>query len=328
MFPIPSTINERQQDSNLPQDFGHQMYTQKEIDELSSQNTKLQQEIRVLEEKIKRQKEFPINFTPPVVKLEINPKIYRFRPFVIKLTINTAYGIQYNSEDVLSAVSKAKIRNENDMLKNITSCWCSSNKQIIEVGVSNTSSIGPYKTNEGLVYVLDQCRSHCTSSRDHHHGRLILVVDQLAGLPPILSNGFELCARVKGELPDDFIPYKKEDMIIPRLNLREKHRLNLQFDSVDLSFTTVFMFASSLSQRRASEVLNEVINFLKSTEGFISYMKSINSGLFVLFCNYNTYHCGCQASVQLKSYLTNQTTNFKNEDLHLSGEMRLLAVSL
>ena len=119
MFPIPSTINERQQDSNLPQDFGHQMYTQKEIDELSSQNTKLQQEIRVLEEKIKRQKEFPINFTPPVVKLEINPKIYRFRPFVIKLTINTAYGIQYNSEDVLSAVSKAKIRNENDMLKNI-----------------------------------------------------------------------------------------------------------------------------------------------------------------------------------------------------------------
>lgn len=328
MFPIPTGVNERQTDPTIPQDYGHQMYTQKEIEELSSQNNRLQQEIQTLEDKIKRQKVHPINFTPPIVKLEINPKIYRFRPFVIKLTINTSYGIQYNSEDVLSAVSKAKIRNENDMMKNITSCWCSSNKQIIEVGVSNTSSIGPYKTNEGLVYILDQCRSHCTSSRDHHHGRLILVVDQLAGLPPILSNGFELCARVKGDLPDDYIPYKKEDMMIPRPNLREKHRVNLQFDSVDLLFTTVFVFASSLNTQQASEMLNEVINFLKSTEGFISYMKSTNSGLFVLFCNYNSYNCGSQASVQLKSYLSNQIVNYLNQDLHLSGQMRLLAVSL
>ncbi|EDR22051.1 hypothetical protein EDI_201670 [Entamoeba dispar SAW760] len=330
MLPIPRYPIQPQQPNVSVVQSGYEQhtYSQKEIEELNNENLKLQHEIEMLQEEIKKSKVHPINFTPPIAKLEVNPKIYRFRPFIIKLTINTSFGIQFSGEEVLSAVTKAKIRKENDMFTNITTCWCSSNKEIVEIGVSNTGTIGPYQTDEGFVYILDQCRSHCTSSRDHHHGRLVIVVDQLPGIPPILSNGFELCARVKGEIPEDGIPYSKDQIITPVPNVREKHRVDLQYDSVDLLFTAVFVFASSMTQQQVMETLNEIVLFLKSTEGYISSYSTDSAGLYVLYCYYSTYPLSCSASVQLKAYLSNEQKNYMNQDLHLSGQMRLLAVSL
>ncbi|ELP93389.1 hypothetical protein EIN_058340 [Entamoeba invadens IP1] len=310
-------------------DYAQPVYSQKEVDDLNSENMKLQQEIDGLQEQIKKQKVHPINFTPPSIKLEITPKIYRFRHFVIKLTIDPSFGIQYTGEEVLQAITKAKIKRENDTSKTITTCWCSSNKEIIEVATSNQATIGPYKTEEGLSYVLDQCRSHCTSSRDHHHGRLVLVIDQLPGLPPLVSNGFELCARVKGSLPEEVNPFTKEQLIQPTPNVREKHRVDLQYDSVDLLFSAVFVFSTAFpTQQESNHAIGQVIIFLKSTEGFVNCFNVDSCGMYVVYCYYSTYLLSCNASVLIKAYLSNERPNFLNKDIHLSGEVRLLAVSL
>ncbi|KAL7714928.1 Uncharacterized protein QTN25_007650 [Entamoeba marina] len=297
-------------------------------DELNNENIKLQREIETLQIQIRKQKVHPISFTPPTVSLEISPKIYRFRHFEIKLIINPSFNIQYTPEEVLSAVSKAKIRKENDMLQPVTTCWCSSNKEIIEIGVSNTSSIGPYSSENGLTYVLDQCRSHCTSSRDHHHSRLVLVVDQLQGFPPIVSNGFELCARIKGAPPEETTPFDKSQIATPIPNQREKHRLDLQYDSVDLYFTSVYIFATSLQPMQASDALQHVIEFMKNVDGYASHHTEDGTGLYVLFFYFTTYQLSCSASTLLKCYISNERQNFMNEDLHLSGKLRLLSVSL
>ena len=267
-------------------------------------------------------------FTPPTVKFEVTPKVYRFRHFSIKLTINTQFGIQYTAEEVLHAVTKAKIRKENDMLTSITTCWCSANKQVIEISVSNTSSIGPYSTDEGYVYIFDQCKSHCTSSRDHHHGRLVLVVDELPGLPPIVSNGFELCARVKCNLPEDVNPYTKEQIVTPTPNVREKHRIDLQYDSVDLLFTSVYVFATNLEENDAKDAMIHIEEFMKTMEGYSGSLITNKTGLYVLYCYFTTFQLSCTSSIQLKKYLLNERENFMNKDLHLSGTMRLVAISL
>eukprot|EP00727_Mastigamoeba_balamuthi_P010137 m51a1_g5746 putative protein tyrosine kinase (1072) ;mRNA; f:1170442-1177724 len=144
----------------------------------------------------------PAALSPPVATLSTS-RVLKFRHFSLCLEMGAVFARRFSEFEVMRAGLGAKCRREDDPSRNINSCFCSSGKRIVEVGISTKSSFGPTISADGqkITYTFDACKSNCSSSRDHHKSRLVLVVDDLPGCDPIFTTPFVLQAREKQRTP-------------------------------------------------------------------------------------------------------------------------------
>jgi hypothetical protein len=80
------------------------------------------------------------------------------------------------------------------------SVCCCDDRIVVSVGVSSREAFGPHVAAGSAGerhYVFDQCKSMCSSSRNHLRSRLVLMVDGLPGIVPLVSPPFNLNSREK-----------------------------------------------------------------------------------------------------------------------------------
>lgn len=140
----------------------------------------------------------PPESRPPAVTLS-TPRVLKFRPFTLTLTMGRTVAQRFSEYEVMRAGLNAKCRKEDDLSHNVTACFCSAGKRVIEIGVSSKAVFGPRPSPDGalVTYTFDTCRSNCSSSRDHHKSRLMVVVDDLPSTRPVFSAPFVVQAREK-----------------------------------------------------------------------------------------------------------------------------------
>eukprot|EP00727_Mastigamoeba_balamuthi_P006033 m51a1_g2049 hypothetical protein (454) ;mRNA; r:1387016-1388505 len=130
-------------------------------------------------------------------------RVLRYRYFTMELHMPRwiVSSGRVSEFDAMRAGLGAKCRREEDLSRNITSCFCSGGKRVIEIGISSKQSFGPFPSedNQSLVFVFDHCKSNCSSSRDHHKSRLMIVVDDLPGFAPVYTCAFVVQAREKAK---------------------------------------------------------------------------------------------------------------------------------
>lgn len=86
----------------------------------------------------------------------------------MRLTMGRNVAARLSEFEVMRAGLGAKCRKEDEPTTNVTSCFCTGGKRVIEIGVSSKAVFGPTATPDGLLtYTFDTCRTCCSSSRDH-----------------------------------------------------------------------------------------------------------------------------------------------------------------
>jgi len=130
----------------------------------------------------------------PVIALSTT-RILKFRPFALFLTMGRNVASRFSEFEIMRAGLGAKCRKEDDLTTNITSCFCTGGKRVIEIGISNKAVFGPTSTPDGvLTYTFDACRTCCSSSRDHRESYRFLYL----AFPPApsrsLSSFHQYCA--------------------------------------------------------------------------------------------------------------------------------------
>lgn len=117
----------------------------------------------------------------------------------------------------------------------------SGKRRIIETGISSKEAFGP-ELQAGLfllenlgnfidgseVYNFDMCKSNCSSSRDHHKSRIVVVFDELPNTKPIFSLPFVLLARDKRSNKESSVPS-------PSSGQQTSHSPNYNQDSANTS---------------------------------------------------------------------------------------------
>ncbi|ELP86861.1 hypothetical protein EIN_044090 [Entamoeba invadens IP1] len=143
------------------------------------------------------------NYRPPQISLSTQT-IFRYRNFTMTLTMSEDWRRSHGilPEDVIKCALAATCHKESvietHQSDEVKLCKvCQSERRIIEIDHSDQSQIGPVTTADGLEkYTFNKCKSFCSSSRNHHHSRLCIVI---SGLPdgPFYSAPFVLQAREK-----------------------------------------------------------------------------------------------------------------------------------
>eukprot|EP01107_Rhizomastix_libera_P008997 TRINITY_DN2471_c0_g1_i1.p1 TRINITY_DN2471_c0_g1~~TRINITY_DN2471_c0_g1_i1.p1 ORF type:complete len:408 (-),score=110.53 TRINITY_DN2471_c0_g1_i1:83-1306(-) len=129
-------------------------------------------------------------------------KVFKFRTFTLWLELNSAYVRQHGltEEDIINAGVNAKCFKESQPDQELLYCsHCCPSKKIIEIASTTKAALGPRKNTNGTeIYTFDACRTHCSSSRDHHKSHFLIVIDGLPNCGSITSMPFSVQAREKG----------------------------------------------------------------------------------------------------------------------------------
>ncbi|KAH3760638.1 class I SAM-dependent methyltransferase [Pelomyxa schiedti] len=127
-------------------------------------------------------------------------KIFRHKKFqlVIKIAVPLMQQLLLSCDDILIAGLNAKCCRETSN-EEIDSCqMCGPGRKLVTIGVSAQSPFQPEQTVVGdtamNVFVFDDCKSNCSSSRDHLHTSLSMVVELHPGTC-LRTQSFVLQAR-------------------------------------------------------------------------------------------------------------------------------------
>ncbi|KAH3758525.1 hypothetical protein Pelo_9662 [Pelomyxa schiedti] len=124
----------------------------------------------------------------PLLEISLSTyKIFRHKKFqmMIKIAVPVMEQLLLSSDDVLVAGLNAKCYRENSN-EEIESCLhCAPTRKLLTIGASSQSPFQPEKiicnNIPTHVYVFNECKSNCSSSRDHLHTTLTLVVELQPG---------------------------------------------------------------------------------------------------------------------------------------------------
>ena len=274
----------------------------------------------------KQQKRFqPFNKTIKPPQLALSTQIiYRYRTFTLTLTVSEEWRLMHRlrPEDLIKSVMSATCHKEstveNQLNEEVKSCkLCQSDRRIIEIDHCDQNQIGPVTNSERIEkYTFNKCKSFCSSSRNHHHSRLCLVID---GLPegPYYSAPFVLQAREKRtgnktENDDkEEKEMKEEENEMPIVNedthidLNDDVIVKEEIDEKEYVMTVILYIAN---MEMIKDIVTHYCNEIRKINGVINVKQTIQNEV----CYINVFFDSAETFGLLKklteSYIINQDT--------------------
>ncbi|KAH3760634.1 hypothetical protein Pelo_7565 [Pelomyxa schiedti] len=128
-------------------------------------------------------------------------KIFKHKRFqmIVKIDPHLRQHLALSCDDILVAGLNARCCRENSDEEVENCAQCSPNRKVVSIGVSAQSPFHPVHVLNGVptpmeVFIFDDCKSNCSSSRDHLHTALTLVVELQPGTV-LHSSSFVLQSR-------------------------------------------------------------------------------------------------------------------------------------
>lgn len=280
----------------------------------------------------------PLRLPPPgkpVFLLELSTyKIFRHKKFSLKITVETAWRIKVglSPDDILMAGLNAKVYKEGTSEEVVNCPVCCPDKKVISVGISaNVPFASKPFGNTCEQFVFDECKSNCSSSRDHLHAALILVV-QLPGVL-VKSNEFALQARAiqsrkkKSESPNNS-PSKRSPS--PLREIEAEPPSKRMCTTVSLPPSAPQLFPSYSSMARTRTEVHATVQILSTTllpqemeilgahireyaaciPGYISFQMKNLTGLSCAFLFYSSPESSLLGIQLVRDYLANENSIF------------------
>eukprot|EP00727_Mastigamoeba_balamuthi_P001176 m51a1_g11055 hypothetical protein (310) ;mRNA; f:514509-515740 len=284
----------------------------------------------------------PIMMPEPAIPLVTvsASKVFRYKPFTMCITIDREWAIRVGDDAVMRAGLGARCIKEGDPTAELKTCHCSGGKRVVEVGVGSRKSFGPHSSADSsmVTYAFENCRSHCSSSRDHLHSRVVLVISDLAGLPyPVISPPISLHAREKHKLASPgtvttaavsspsraratdqaVVPLASAERMVPLMLLSPTMDARSLMGGMP-AMVVVRVFKTVCGPSQMNVLISDFLPFISALPGFVDFRCRMVPGFVVSFSYFQNQDTA-ERSSQVVSTYTAGHTNLLKTNLNANG---------